>query len=74
MFVDSINNNSYLVARRITDILTTQGNDHKCTIANLSGILQPVGQGSQKRQIWSDTDTDIFKTHFYIYTTVIFHT
>jgi len=34
--------------------------------------------GKCKRQIWSDTDTDAdtdnFKIHFYIYTTLIFHT
>jgi len=34
--------------------------------------------GSWKRRIWLDTDvdtdTDNFKIHFYIYTTLIFHT
>jgi len=28
--------------------------------------------GRWKRSIWSDADTDNFKIHFYIYTTVIF--
>ena len=41
------------------------------------GLLLVYLMGSWKRRIRSDTDvdtnTDIFKIHFYIYKTVIFH-
>ena len=45
-------------------------------IFKLQRLRSHLRMGSWKRRIWldADADTDIFKKHFYIYITVIFHT